>query len=68
MGEEGVPPTALREISLLQILSHSLYIVRLLCVEHIDKNGKPILYRVLSQSYLPLDSTIRSIGSRQDTS
>lgn len=53
MDEEGVPPTALREISLLQMLSHSLYIVRLLCVEHIDKNGKPILYLVFE--YLDTD-------------
>ncbi|XP_010529478.1 PREDICTED: cyclin-dependent kinase B1-2 [Tarenaya hassleriana] len=35
MDEEGIPPTALREISLLQMLSHSLYVVRLLCVEHV---------------------------------
>ncbi|KAK2969882.1 hypothetical protein RJ640_000127 [Escallonia rubra] len=43
MDEEGVPPTALREVSLLQMMSHSLYVVRLLCVEHVNdkKNGKP---------------------------
>ncbi|XP_010517166.1 PREDICTED: cyclin-dependent kinase B1-2-like isoform X2 [Camelina sativa] len=35
MDEEGIPPTALREISLLQMLSQSIYIVRLLCVEHV---------------------------------
>ncbi|KAK2968186.1 hypothetical protein RJ640_018279 [Escallonia rubra] len=48
MDEEGVPPTALREVSLLQMLSHSLYVVRLLCVEHVDnkKNGKPLLYLI----------------------
>ena len=28
MEEEGVPSTALREVSLLQMLSHSMYIVR----------------------------------------
>lgn len=28
MDEEGIPPTALREISLLQLLSHSLHVVR----------------------------------------
>lgn len=28
MDEEGIPPTALREISLLQLLSQSIYIVR----------------------------------------
>ncbi|KAL9337145.1 hypothetical protein Peur_071633 [Populus x canadensis] len=39
MDEEGVPPTALREVSLLQMLSQSLYVVRLLSVEHIDANN-----------------------------
>ncbi|XP_078180905.1 cyclin-dependent kinase B1-1 isoform X2 [Carex rostrata] len=46
MDEEGIPPTALREVSILQLLSQSIYIVRLLCVEHVEKNGKPILYLV----------------------
>ena len=36
MEEEGVPSTALREISLLQMLSESKYIVRLLSVEHVE--------------------------------
>lgn len=40
MDEEGVPPTALREVSLLQMLSQSLYVVRLLCVEHVDSPSK----------------------------
>ncbi|CAL0308610.1 unnamed protein product [Lupinus luteus] len=40
MDEEGIPPTALREVSLLQLLSQSIYIVRLLSVEHIDKVPK----------------------------
>lgn len=53
MDEEGVPPTALREISLLQMLSQSIYVVRLLCVEHLDKNGKPFLYLVFE--YLETD-------------
>jgi cyclin-dependent kinase len=30
MDEEGIPPTALREISILQLLSKSIYIVRYL--------------------------------------
>ncbi|MFS7964958.1 putative cyclin-dependent kinase CMGC-CDK-Pl family [Helianthus anomalus] len=46
MEEEGIPPTALREISLLQMLSPSIYIVHLLCVQHIQHKGKPILYLV----------------------
>jgi serine/threonine protein kinase len=29
MDDEGVPSTALREVSLLQMLSHSIYVVRL---------------------------------------
>ncbi|EEF42298.1 CDK, putative [Ricinus communis] len=39
MDEEGIPPTALREVSLLQMLSQSLYVVRLLSVEHVDVNS-----------------------------
>jgi cyclin-dependent kinase len=46
MDEEGIPPTALREISLLNLLSHSVYVVRLLAVEQAAKNGKPVLYLV----------------------
>ncbi|XVE86385.1 hypothetical protein DITRI_Ditri18aG0030800 [Diplodiscus trichospermus] len=57
MDEEGVPPTALREVSLLQMLSQSLYVVRLLSVEHVDtnKNGgsKANLYLVFE--YLDTD-------------
>ncbi|KAE8734702.1 Cyclin-dependent kinase B1-1 [Hibiscus syriacus] len=57
MDEEGVPPTALREVSLLQMLSQSLYIVRLLCVEHVDTNkhgdSKANLYLVFE--YLDTD-------------
>ncbi|XP_006645166.1 cyclin-dependent kinase B1-1 [Oryza brachyantha] len=46
MDEEGIPPTALREISLLRLLSQSVYVVRLLSVEQATKNGKPVLYLV----------------------
>ncbi|KAI4353608.1 hypothetical protein L6164_002543 [Bauhinia variegata] len=65
MDEEGVPPTALREVSLLQMLSQSIYIVRLLSVEHVDKTpksatataaaaaSKPLLYLVFE--YLDTD-------------
>ncbi|CAK9211669.1 unnamed protein product [Sphagnum troendelagicum] len=43
MDDEGVPSTALREVALLQILSHSIYVVRLLgplqsCAPHIIKS------------------------------
>lgn len=44
--EEGIPSTALREVSLLQMLSESNHIVKLLSVEHVDEVGKPILYLV----------------------
>ncbi|CAH1431465.1 unnamed protein product [Lactuca virosa] len=53
MDEEGIPPTALREISLLQMLSNSIYIVRLICVQHIHHNDKPLLYLVFE--YLDTD-------------
>ncbi|XP_051186079.1 cyclin-dependent kinase B1-1 [Lolium perenne] len=47
MDEEGIPPTALREISLLRLLSSSLYVVRLLSVEQVTKPcGKAVLYLV----------------------
>eukprot|EP00958_Prasinococcus_capsulatus_P027838 scaffold5956_cov385-Prasinococcus_capsulatus_cf.AAC.2 len=44
--EEGVPATALREVALLQLLSKSRYVVRLLSVEHVHEVKKPILYLV----------------------
>ena len=46
MEEEGVPSTALREVSLLQMLSESAFIVRLLKVEHVEEDGKAMLYLV----------------------
>jgi cyclin-dependent kinase len=50
MDEEGIPPTALREISLLRLLSSSMYVVRLLAVEQATKGGeaggKAVLYLV----------------------
>ncbi|KAL1548406.1 Cell division control protein 2 C [Salvia divinorum] len=54
ISDEGIPSSSLREVSLLQLLSHSLYIVRLLSVEHVpDKNGKHLLYLVFE--YLDTD-------------
>eukprot|EP00850_Spirogloea_muscicola_P005207 SM000023S07663 [mRNA] locus=s23:710938:713149:+ [translate_table: standard] len=53
MEDEGVPSTALREVSLLQMLSQCIYVVRLLCVEHVDEGGKPMLYLVFE--YLDTD-------------
>lgn len=46
MEKEGVPSTTLREVSLLQMLSSSNHIVKLLCVEHVQENRKPVLYLV----------------------
>ncbi|KAI3676570.1 hypothetical protein L1987_86181 [Smallanthus sonchifolius] len=53
MDEEGIPRTAVREISLLQKLSNSIYMVRLIGVQHIHHNGKPLLYLVFE--YLDTD-------------
>lgn len=53
MEEEGVPSTALREVSLLQMLSESVFVVRLLNVEHVEENGKAMLYLVFE--YLDTD-------------
>ncbi|KAK9842067.1 hypothetical protein WJX81_006793 [Elliptochloris bilobata] len=53
MEEEGVPSTALREVSLLQMLSESNHVVKLLCVEHVEEHSKPVLYLVFE--YLSTD-------------
>ncbi|CAI7757783.1 unnamed protein product [Closterium sp. NIES-53] len=53
MEEEGVPSTTLREVSLLQMLSKSVHVVRLLNVEHITEYNKPMLYLVFE--YLDTD-------------
>ncbi|XP_047945168.1 cell division control protein 2 homolog C-like isoform X1 [Salvia hispanica] len=54
ISDQGIPPSTLREVSLLQLLSNSLYIVRLLSVEHIPiHNGKHLLFLVFE--YLDTD-------------
>ncbi|MEW5303981.1 MAG: hypothetical protein WDW36_006624 [Sanguina aurantia] len=53
MEEEGVPSTTLREVSLLQMLSESNHVVKLLSVEHTEENNKPCLYLVFE--YLSTD-------------
>lgn len=63
--EEGVPSTTLREVSLLQMLSHSIYIVRLLCVEHVAKEGKPLLYLVFEYLDSDLKKYIDEHGNGQ---
>ncbi|GMH15579.1 hypothetical protein Nepgr_017420 [Nepenthes gracilis] len=52
MDEEGVPPPPSGEVSLLRMLLGHFTSSRLLCVEHADKNDKPLLYLVLSTSTL----------------
>ncbi|GLJ09380.1 hypothetical protein SUGI_0107790 [Cryptomeria japonica] len=45
--EDGVPPTAIREISLLRSLSHCIYVVKLLDVDaSFTGSGKPVLFMV----------------------
>ncbi|GAX74697.1 hypothetical protein CEUSTIGMA_g2145.t1 [Chlamydomonas eustigma] len=53
MEEEGVPSTTLREVSLLQMLSESNHIVKLMSVEHSEESGKACLYLVFE--YLSTD-------------
>eukprot|EP00191_Tetraselmis_sp_GSL018_P025001 CAMPEP_0177622190 /NCGR_PEP_ID=MMETSP0419_2-20121207/28080_1 /TAXON_ID=582737 /ORGANISM="Tetraselmis sp., Strain GSL018" /LENGTH=138 /DNA_ID=CAMNT_0019122345 /DNA_START=85 /DNA_END=497 /DNA_ORIENTATION=- len=53
MEEEGVPSTALREVSVLQMLNESNHVVKLLSVQHVEENGRPILYLVFE--YLTTD-------------
>ncbi|KAI5066975.1 hypothetical protein GOP47_0017503 [Adiantum capillus-veneris] len=60
--EEGVPSTTLREISLLQTLSQSIYIVKLLSVEQIYKRGKTGLYLVFEYMDTDLKKYIEAHG------
>lgn len=41
-----MPSTTLREVALLQMLSESNHVVKLLDVEHVEENSKPCLYLV----------------------
>jgi len=54
MEDEGVPSTALREVSLLQMLSHSIYIVRYL------KRGQFTHNHVLHLNYCNSNRVIKS--------
>lgn len=66
MEEEGFPSTTLREISLLQTLSQSIYIVKLLCVEQVHKKGKPVLYLVFEYMDTDLKKYIDLHGCGHD--
>lgn len=58
---EGVPPTTLREVSLLRMLSRDPHIVRLIDVKQgFSKDGKTILYLVFEYMDTDLKKFIRS--------
>ena len=46
LDQDGVPPTTIREVSLLKVLGRSNHIVKLLGAEQIDEDGKSVLYLV----------------------
>ncbi|CAK0742703.1 Cyclin-dependent kinase B1-1 [Coccomyxa viridis] len=62
MEEEGVPSTALREVSLLQMLNESNHVVKLLCVQHVEENKKPVLYLVFEYLSTDLKKFMDRIG------
>eukprot|EP00798_Chlamydomonas_sp_ICE-L_P021380 gene21380-28324_t len=53
MADEGIPSTTLREVSILQMLSESNFIVKLMAVEHVEEDNKPCLYLVFE--FLSMD-------------
>lgn len=60
--QEGVPATALREVSLLQMLSESSHIIKLLSVKHVEEIGYPILYLVFEYMTMDLKKWMDSNG------
>nr|GMC58094.1 cell division control protein 2 homolog D [Ipomoea batatas] len=65
--EEGVPPTTLREISLLCMLSRDPRIVRLLDIKQgQNKEGKTVLYLVFEYMDTNLKKFIRSFRQNGD--
>ncbi|KAK1259419.1 Cyclin-dependent kinase B2-2 [Acorus gramineus] len=66
--EEGVPPTTLREVSLLKMLSSDPHIVRLLELkQRLNKEGKTVLYLVFEYMDTDLKKYIRSFRSMGST-
>ncbi|KAG9134236.1 hypothetical protein Leryth_019179 [Lithospermum erythrorhizon] len=60
--EEGVPPTTLREISLLRMLSRDPHIVKLIDVKQgQNKEGRTVLYLVFEYMDCDVKKYIRSI-------
>lgn len=58
--DEGVPPTALREVSLLRMLSQDPHVVRLLDLKQgVNKDGQTILYLVFEYMDTDLKKFIR---------
>ncbi|KAF3320125.1 Cyclin-dependent kinase B2-1 [Carex littledalei] len=65
--DEGVPPTTLREVSLLRMLSTDPHVVRLLDLKQgTNKQGQSILYLVFEYMDLDLKKFIRSFRQTQD--
>ncbi|KAK4280018.1 hypothetical protein QN277_011703 [Acacia crassicarpa] len=59
--EEGVPPTTLREVSILRMLSRDPHVVRLMDVKQgQNKEGKMVLYLVFEYMHTDLKKFIRS--------
>uniref|UniRef100_A0A7C9DKH9 Protein kinase domain-containing protein n=1 Tax=Opuntia streptacantha TaxID=393608 RepID=A0A7C9DKH9_OPUST len=59
--DEGVPPTTLREVSLLRMLSRDPHVVRLMDVKQgQNKEGKTVLYLVFEYMDTDLKKYIRS--------
>jgi len=65
--EEGVPPTTLREVSILRMLSIDPHVVRLLDLKQgQNKEGKTILYLVFEYMDTDLKKYIKSFRASQD--
>eukprot|EP00803_Ostreobium_quekettii_P003387 evm.model.scf_1884.1 EVM.evm.TU.scf_1884.1 scf_1884:25738-29505(-) len=62
MEEEGVPSTALREISILQTLSKSNHVVKLLAIDYCKENSKPCLYLVFEFLTMDLKKYMDRLG------
>ncbi|MBA0550356.1 hypothetical protein Golob_021311 [Gossypium lobatum] len=59
--DEGVPPTTLREVSILRMLSRDPHVVRLMDVKQgQNKEGKTVLYLVFEYMDTDLKKYIRS--------
>ncbi|XP_062077454.1 cyclin-dependent kinase B2-2-like [Humulus lupulus] len=66
VNEEGVPPTTVREVSILRMLSRDPHVVRLFDVKHgLNKEGKNVSYLVFAYMETDLKKFIRSF--RQTT-